>query len=75
MCERHDSAMSDVHRVKWGVPWLFPLCTIVVPQSVRSLLLAVRLCRSVRGDDGQVGAILETETRSALEYKDKISSF
>ena len=38
-------------------------------------LLAMRLRRSVRGDGGQAGAVLETETRSALEYKDKISVF
>ena len=38
-------------------------------------LLAVCLRRSVRGDGGQVGAMLETETRSELEYKGKISSF
>ena len=37
--------------------------------------LVVRLSLSMRGDDGQIGAVLEIGASSALEYKDEICIF
>ena len=59
-----------------SVVWLCLGCVSPLLCAVRQwscCVLAVCLDCCVRGDDGQVWAVLETETLSALEYKDKIS--
>ena len=59
-----------------SVVWLCLGCVSPLLCTVRQwsgCVLAVCLHCCVRGDDGQVWAVLETETLSALEYKDKIS--